>query len=72
MTDLLLTVGAAIVSGLVMFVFGYHSRAKVDKTKQLEKKLEDVKVAQEVREDVEALDDVGLADRASKWVSGKY
>jgi hypothetical protein len=72
MIELLITIGAAAVSGLVMYVFGYRKADKAREVKQTEQRLKDVMAAQEVRDEVETLDDAGLADRASKWVSGKY
>lgn len=70
MTDILTTVGAALVSGLVMYFFGYRKAGKAHKAKETEKRLEDAKAAQEVRDEVETLDDVDLANRARRWVRG--
>lgn len=70
MTDILTTIGAALVSGLVMYFFGYRKADKAREVKQTEKRLEDVKKAQEVRDEVEILDDAGLADRAARWLRG--
>jgi len=72
MMDLLVTIGAAITSGLVMYFFGYRKAGKARAAKQTEQRLEDVKTAREVRDEIEILDDSGLADRASKWLSGKH
>lgn len=68
MIDTLLVIGGAVVSGLAMYFFGYRKAGRVQKAQQTERRLKDVKTAQEVREDVEALDDTGLAKRAAKWV----
>lgn len=68
MIDLLTTIGAALISGLVMYFFGYRKADKSRKANETERRLEDVKKAQEVRDEVETLDDVGLADRARRWV----
>jgi len=72
MIDTLITIGAAIASGLVMYFFGYRKADKARSAKETKQRLEDMKVAREVRDEVETLDDTGLADRASKWLSGKY
>jgi hypothetical protein len=70
MIDIVITIGAALVSGLVMYFFGYRKAGKVRGTKQTEQRLEDVKKAQEVRDEVIAMDDIGLANRATKWLRG--
>lgn len=70
MIDLLITVAAAIGSGLVMYFFGYRKAGKVHKVRQTERRLHDMKEAQEVRDEVETLDDVDLANRARRWVRG--
>lgn len=61
---------AAAVSGLVMFLYGYRKADKARTVKETEKRLEDVKKAQEVRDEVHALDDIGLANRAARWLRG--
>lgn len=68
MTDLVLTTGVALVSALMMFVFGYCASGKARKHRQTDRRLEDIKRAQEVRDEIELLDDAGLAARASKWL----
>jgi len=68
MTDLILTASIALVSALVMFVFGYRASGKARERGQADKRLEDTKRAQEVRDEVGLLDDTGLAARASKWL----
>jgi hypothetical protein len=70
MIDLLTTIGAALLSGLAMYFFGYRKANKARATKETEKRLTDTKLAQEVRDEVEILDDVGLADRAARWLRG--
>jgi hypothetical protein len=70
MIDILMTVGAALLSGLVMYFFGYRKADKARTVKETGKRLKDVKTAQEVRDEVETLDDTGLADRAAKWLHG--
>jgi hypothetical protein len=70
MIDILITVGAALLSGLVMYFFGYRKADKARTAKETGKRLKDVKTAQEVRDEVETLDDTGLADRAAKWLHG--
>lgn len=70
MIDILTAIGAALASGLVAYLLGYRKAGKVREAKQTEKRLEDVKQAQEVRDEVEILDDAGLAARASKWLRG--
>ena len=70
MIDLLTTIGAALVSGLVMYFFGYRKAGTTRKAKETEKRLKDVKKAQEVRDEVETLDDVDLANRARRWMRG--
>jgi len=68
MIDLLMTIGAAILSGLAMYFFGYRKAGQTRKAKEIEKRLKDMEEAQEVRDEVEMLDDTELADRASKWL----
>lgn len=68
MNDILLTIGVALFSGLAVFLFGYHRAGKAHKAEETEQRLEDIKEAQEVRNEVEALDDNGLAARASRWL----
>jgi hypothetical protein len=68
MIDLLTTIGAAFLSGLVMYFFGYRKAGQTNTTRQTEKRLKDAKTAQEVRDEVETLDDTGLAARAARWL----
>jgi len=71
MTDAILPLVVGLLSGLVMYFFGYRSHSNGDKAKRFEQRLEDMETAEEVRDEVGALDNNGLADRASKWVSKK-
>lgn len=68
MSDIFTTIGVALFSGLMMYFFGYREAGKARKAKEAKKRLADTKAAQEVRDGVEILDDVGLARRASKWL----
>ena len=68
MMDLLVTVSVALVGGVALYVFGFRTAGKVREAKETKQRLEDMKTAQEVRDEVEVLDDTGLADRASKWL----
>ena len=70
MIDALLAISGAVVSGLVIYFFGYRKAGQVRNVRQTEQRLKDVKTAQEVRDEVETLDDTGLADRAAKWLHG--
>lgn len=70
MIDLLTTIGAALLSGLVMYFFGYRKAGQTRTARQTEQRLKDAKTAQEVRDEVETLDDTGLAARAAKWLHG--
>jgi len=61
-------VGAALVAVVTVYF-----RGKADGRHDLEyeikdKRLEDIMQAKEIEDEVEALDDTGLAERASKWV----
>lgn len=61
-------VGAALVAVVTVYF-----RGKADGRHDLEyeikdKRLEDIMKAKEIEDEVEALDDTGLAERASKWV----
>jgi len=58
----------AAAGAVVMFVFGYRSASRARAAKDAGRRLEDMKKAQEVRDEVEALDDIGLARRAAKWL----
>jgi hypothetical protein len=61
-------IGAALVAVVTVYF-----RGKADGRHDLEyeikdKRLDNLMNAKEIEDEVEALDDVGLADRASKWV----
>jgi hypothetical protein len=68
MIDILMAVGVIIGIAVVAYFFGHRTAGEVHKTKEAEQRLEDVKEAQEVRDEIETLDDAGLAARASQWV----
>jgi beta-lactamase regulating signal transducer with metallopeptidase domain len=61
-------IGAALVAVVTVYF-----RGKADGRDDLEyeikdKRLEDMTTAKEIEDEIEILDDTGLADRASKWV----
>jgi len=61
-------IGAALVAVVTVYF-----RGKADGRHDLEyeikdKRLDNLMNAKEIEDEVEALDDTGLADRASKWV----
>jgi hypothetical protein len=61
-------IGAALVAVVTVYF-----RGKADGRHDLEyeikdKRLDNLMNAKEIEDEVEALDDIGLADRASKWV----
>ena len=64
---------ALVAAAFVFGVFGMRARwvdgalAKAE-AKRNEARLKAVREANEVRRDVEVMDDTGLADRASRWV----
>jgi beta-lactamase regulating signal transducer with metallopeptidase domain len=63
-------VGAALVAVVTVYF-----RGKADGKQDLEyqikdKRLEDLLAAKGIQDEIQTLDDVGLADRASKWVRG--
>lgn len=64
----LTTLGTALFSGLLLYMFGRRSGSNAQDVKQIEKRLDDAKTAEEVRSDVETLDGDNLTDRASRWV----
>ena len=70
MIDLLTAIGAALASGLVMYFFGYRKADKARTQQELKRRLKNTKQAQEVRDEVESLDDIDLATRARRWVRG--
>jgi len=70
MSDILTVIATIVTGGLAMYFFGYRKAGKVHEAKQTKKRLKDIKAAQEVRDEVEILDDAGLADRAARWMRG--
>jgi len=60
--------GAFVVALVLAFLRGASIGAANADRKSKDELLDDVATAKKVREDVEILDDVGLADRASKWL----
>ena len=61
-------IGAALVAAVTVYF-----RGKADGRHDLEyeikdKRLDNLMKAKEIEDEVEALDDIGLAERASKWV----
>ena len=62
--------GAFVVALALAFLRGASIGAANADRKSKDELLNDVAEAQKVREDVEILDDVGLGDRASKWLRG--
>jgi len=76
MIDLLLGPLAPILSALgaavLAFFMGYRRANKARDAQDAKQRVEDMKTAQEVRDEIETLDDTGLADRAAKWLHGKH
>jgi hypothetical protein len=68
MSSTLIAVGVAIGSAVMMYLFGYRKAGQVHKTKETEQRLEDIKEAQEVHNEVEKMDDDELAARAARWM----
>ena len=67
--QLYLLIGAAFVLGAVgIYASGVHRG--VDRTKRRidERRLENMRTAKEVEDEIETLDDVDLVRRASEWV----
>jgi hypothetical protein len=70
--QLYLLVALAFIAG----IFGIYAsgvQRGIDRTKRKldEKRLDNFATAKEVSDEVQVLDDSGLADRASKWVRDK-
>lgn len=61
---------AAIIGGVALFFAGKHQANRTRDAKEDAERLKSIKKANEVRNEVETLDDTGLADRASRWVHG--
>lgn len=60
--------GAALVAVVAIYFKGRSDGRDNLEYKIKDKRLDDLLEAKEIRDEVEILDDVGLADRASKWV----
>lgn len=68
--DAVIALISMIVSGLFAYFYGRYATKKENAAAQVSQRLDDMKAAQEVRDEVEVLDDTGLADRAAKWLHG--
>ena len=60
--------GAALVAVITIYFKGRSDGRDNLEYKIKDKRLDDLLEAKEIRDEVEILDDVGLADRAGKWV----
>lgn len=60
--------GAALVAVITIYFKGRSDGRDAYEYKSKDKRLDDLLEAKDIRDEVEVLDDVGLADRASKWV----
>lgn len=62
-------IGLAFLAGL-FGIYKAGTRAGVDRARQKldQRRLDNFATAKEVSDEVEILDDVGLSDRASKWL----
>jgi Tfp pilus assembly protein PilV len=67
-TALFASLIAFFVWSVGLFVMGRKDGRVVERVRQSEQRLKDVKQAQKVYDEMEILDDVGLADRASRWM----
>ena len=67
-TALFAALVAFFVWSVGLFVMGRKDGRVVERVRQSEQRLKDVKQAQKVYDEMEILDDVGLADRASRWM----
>lgn len=70
MTDLLLMLAAAFAGAVALWFGGRRSGVSAARAKQTATRLEAVKQAQEVENEVEALDRDTLKHRARRWVRG--
>jgi hypothetical protein len=66
--DAVIALISMVVSGLVAYFYGRYATKKENAAAKVKQRLDAMKVSQEVRDEVEILDDTGLADRASKWL----
>ena len=67
---------ALVALAFIASIFGIYAsgvQRGIDRTKRKidEKRLDNFAAAKEVSDEVQILDDSGLADRASKWVRSK-
>lgn len=60
--------GAALVAVITIYFKGRSDGRDAYEYKAKDKRLDDLMTAKKVRDEIEILDDTGLADRASKWV----
>jgi hypothetical protein len=65
------TAGAFLLMGLTTWLSLKRASAANAEAKEAKRDLKTVQRAQEIRDEVEILDDVGLAARASKWLHEK-
>lgn len=70
--QLYLFIGAAFVLG-ALGIYASGVQRGVDRTKRKidEQRLDNMRTAKEVEDEIESLDDAGLVDRASRWVRKK-
>jgi tRNA(Ser,Leu) C12 N-acetylase TAN1 len=61
-------IGAALVAVVTVYFRGMAVGRHDLEYEIKDKRLEDIMKAKEIEDEVEALDDTGLAERASKWV----
>lgn len=62
-------VAAAFILGVLgMRAFWIKEGAAREAAKRNEKRIDDMRKAKEIEDEVEILDDAGLGERASKWV----
>ena len=64
----LLLIGATLLAFVTVYFRGKSDGRTVLEHEIKDKRLEDMMTAKEVEDEVEILDDAGLADRASRWV----
>ncbi len=66
----LIIVGAALAGVFGIYWVGGQNKKKEIEAEQNEERLENLKIAREVQDEIKALDDGDLRNRASKWVRG--
>ena len=67
--QLYLLIGAAFILGAVgIYASGVQRGIDRTRNKINEKRLDDVRAAKEVEDEIESLGDTSLADRANEWV----